>query len=102
MRQDGITDSDIPFLHEQIENWTKHINNSVQTLDNRQYRTVLSEGRETKGEPYCCPSFLPGTLSRQLDRKENPRQSTELGRWGSEPERLRQLRLWAKFWRGGS
>lgn len=57
----------------------------------RQYRTVLSEGRETKGEPYCCPSFLPGTLSRQLDRKENQRQRTELGRQGSEPERLRQL-----------
>lgn len=74
------------------ENWTKHINKSFQALDNRQYRIALSEGRETKGDSYCWPSFMPGILSKQ-NRKENPRQSTDLGRQDSEPEKLRQLEV---------
>lgn len=53
---------------------------------------MLSEGKKTMGEPYRCPHFLPGTLSRQQNR-EKSKQSTELGRQGLQPERLRELEV---------
>lgn len=53
---------------------------------------MLSEGKETMRKPYGCPCFLSGTLSRQQNR-EKSKQSTEVGRQGSEPERLRELEV---------
>lgn len=52
---------------------------------------MLSEGKETMGEPYSCPRFLSG-LSRHQNR-EKSKQSTELGRQGAEPDRLRELEV---------
>ena len=62
---------------------------------------MLSEGRKSSISPNAAPDFRL-EHSRQQNRKESPKQSTELGGQSSEPERRSSWKVWAESWGGGS